>query len=111
VASKKRLKARLKAVESSEESAWRLFHEQANKLAAVDQLIIRTELSGPTIGAWAQQVRDFLTQLVELREIKSGGAAEWARPFTRITLPGRPGVTQLVDEGIYDLEDNVGRLR
>lgn len=76
----------------------------SSQLQAVDIILTDAELPGPTIDAWAQQVRDLLSSLVRERGIVSGGihqafTLQPVRPPSGVSIsdPDAP------DNGAYEL--------
>lgn len=58
----------------------------SGQLARVDEILRTAELPGPTIEAWAMQVRNLLSSLVQERGIVSGGIVE-AFTLQRVAAP------------------------
>lgn len=71
----------------------------SGQLQRVDDLLVNAELSGPTIEAWAMQVRDLLSSLVQERGIVSGKIPEMFS-LQRVAPP-TGSVTPLADDGEY----------
>lgn len=72
MASKKTWKRRAKTQSKIADDLFTQVTQLAGQLSVVDNLLVSTELPGPTIEAWAQQVRDLLAALVKERGLVSG---------------------------------------
>lgn len=99
MASKKKLKEKLKAERHVADELFIQVGMLAGQLHVVDQILASAELPGPTIEAWAQQVRDLLSSLVKERGIVSGGIAE-AFTLQRVAVPSGAR-TDGSDDGEY----------
>jgi len=76
VASKKKLKERLKREQHIGDELFVQVGMLSGQLARVDEILVKAQLPGPTIEAWVMQVRDLLSSLVTERGIVSGMVAE-----------------------------------
>jgi len=73
VASKKKLKKKAKQQAHIADELFVQVGLLAGQLSEVDEILRNAELPGPTIEAWAQQVRDVFSELIRARGIVSGG--------------------------------------
>lgn len=101
MASKKKLKAKLKAERRIADELFVQVGMLSGQLQRVDEILVHAELPGPTIDAWAQQVRDLLSSLVNERGIVSGRIAE-AFTVQRVAAPSGPR-NEEPDTGEYTL--------
>ena len=76
MASKKKLKERLKREQHIGDELFVQVGMLSGQLARVDEILVNAQLPGPTIEAWVMQVRDLLSSLVTERGIVSGMVAE-----------------------------------
>lgn len=74
MADKATWKARAKEQERIADELFVQLQQRTAELAQIDGLLYDAQLPGPTIDAWAQQVRDLLTELVRLRGIQPNAA-------------------------------------
>ena len=73
MASKKKLKKQAKRQAHIADELFVQVGLLAGQLHEVDHILANAQLPGPTIEAWAQQVRDLLSELIRARGIVSGG--------------------------------------
>lgn len=90
MASKKKLKEKLRRERRIGDELFTQVGMLSGQLARVDGILINADLPGPTIEAWAQQVRDLLSSLVNERGITSGGVHT---AFTLQRVAARSGLS------------------
>ncbi|AZS06602.1 hypothetical protein SEA_JACOREN57_35 [Mycobacterium phage JacoRen57] len=99
---KKELKKELKHQERIADDLFRQMQDRSHELARVDELLLNAQLPGPTIEAWAQQVRDLFRELVRLRGLQPLGAniaaIAGAQPQVISPIQGPP---EAEDNGTY----------
>ena len=76
----------------------------SGQLHKVDEVLVNAELPGPTIDAWAAQVRQVLSSLVQERGIVSGGIAQ-AYTLQPVRPPSGVSIRdpEAPDNGEYEL--------
>ncbi|UOW93114.1 hypothetical protein SEA_NOSHOW_46 [Mycobacterium phage NoShow] len=99
MASKEKLKEKLRREKRIADELFVQVGMLSGQLQRVDEILVNAELPGPTIEAWAQQVRDLLSSLVRERGIVSGTIAE-AYTLQRVRVPSGP-FTEAADDGQY----------
>lgn len=99
MASKKKWKERAKQQERIADDLFRQVTMLSSQLVAMDSILSDAELPGPTIEAWAQQVRDLLSSLVKERGIVR---SRFYPPSPVSALATSSGlVTEASDDGEY----------
>lgn len=97
-----------KAAARQEQIADELFAQvqrQSGELATVDRILSEAVLEGPTIDAWAAQVRIILTALVQARGLVVGQVASAFSDQRSGPLVGTPvSVRGLPDSGVVEGE-------
>lgn len=90
MASKKKLKARLKREQHISNEMFVQIGMLAGQLQRVDELLANAEFEGPTIEAWVAQAQQFLQRLVDERGLvkKSSGG-------DRAVIPTAPSTSEL----------------
>jgi hypothetical protein len=91
VAKKKKLKEKVKREQHIADELFVQVGMLAGQLSRVDEILTNAELPGPTIEAWAMQVRDLLSSLVSERGIVSGGIVQ-AFTLQRVAAPSGLGI-------------------
>lgn len=100
MASKKKLKEKLKRERHISNELFTQVGMLSGQLHTVDEILRNSELPGPTIDAWAAQVRELLSSLVKERGIVSGGIYQ-AFVEQRSAVPPGPRTAEASDDGQY----------
>ena len=85
MASKKKWKKRALRAEKEAHELFSQATARATELAQIDMLLREAEFPGPTFDAWAAQVSQLLTKLVEMRGIQPKDP----RPFSMVSNSGK----------------------
>jgi hypothetical protein len=103
VASKKKLKARLRRERKVADEMFVQIGMLAAQLQRVDELLSNAEFEGPTIEAWVAQAQQFLQRLVEERGIvkKSSGGDPAVIPMAPSTSELHSRQSEPTPDGEY----------